>query len=182
MLKHLYIAKFRFATNTLIKSGCLQRLFTILWVAFLVACGNQNAPSEALSEPSNQAARAITPATDGYVFFPKQKEPEGDAIWTTLEARIDGELMEVEGCLRFGIGESEDESVFPIWPPEAVLILNDGQYQVYDAKSQITLSIGEKTSMGGGVIPLAFAIERTDGPFPDCAGPYWLVGELTTSK
>jgi hypothetical protein len=141
--------------------------------------------SVGLAEESPAATPSPTlsaQATDTAVFFPKQKGPEGDAIWVMMEARIEGELMEVDGCLRFGVGENDKESVLPIWPPDAVLIPNNGQYQVYDGRTQMTLSLGEETSMGGGEVPLSFAIERTDGPFPEgrCSGPYWLVGEFNS--
>ena len=139
----------------------LQTLIELLVIAvILVACRNQIATSS-------------VPTLD--VFFPKQKEIEGERA--VMDALLTGGLVEVNGCLRVIASESRN-SYLLIWPPDFTRTTENGVTQVHDGFGQVIVQVGDKVNISGGEVPIEFAQEFSDQKLPpDCLQPYWIVGD-----
>lgn len=151
-LRPLKSLKSLVATHTL-----LELLITAV---FLAACSNQNATSS-------------MPTPD--VFFPKQKETEGERA--VMDALLTGDLVEANGCLRVNASESGN-SYLLIWPPDFSRTTENGMIQVRDGSGQVVVQVGDKVRISGGEVPTEAAQEFSDQPLPhDCPEPYWIVGD-----
>ena len=97
-----------------------------------------------------------------------------------LEAATEGELVSVNGCLRLrGIDGTDYErhDDLLIWPSMSEMMA-DGQGVRLSKNSEVTLSVGDRIRMSGGVAALSHVRNIVAQPIPtDCAGPYWLVGK-----
>ena len=87
--------------------------------------------------------------------------------------------MSENGCLRLrGIDGTDLEryDYLLIWPNMSEMMA-DGQGVRLSRNSEVTLSLGDRIRMGGGVAALSHVQNIVVQPIStDCAGPYWLVG------
>lgn len=121
----------------------------------------------------DQSATSSVPIPD--VFFPKQKETEGERA--VMDALLTGDLVEVNGCLRVNASESEN-SYLLIWPPDFSRTNENGVTQVRDGSGQVVVQVGDKVRISGGEVPTEFAQEFSDQPLPhDCPEPCWIAGD-----
>lgn len=139
----------------------IYTLVELLVIAvILVTCRNQNIASP-------------VPGPD--VFFPKQKETEGERA--VMDALLTGELVEVNGCLRVNALET-GSSFLLIWPPHFTRTTESGITQVRNESGKVIIRVGEKVRISGGEVPSEFIQELSDQPLPrECPEPYWIVGD-----
>ena len=108
------------------------------------------------------------------IHFPQVREDGASPA-----ALLKGELVLEGGCLRVKSLDGTDHLL--IWPQRFKLSV-DGRDIRISADSGVSLSVGEKISIGGGEVPLRFLQTLVEQPVPsDCPGPYWLVGEVPGS-
>lgn len=106
------------------------------------------------------------------IVFPVQNQDHG-----SREAELIGTLVREGRCLYI---RSRDDGVnyLPVWPEGSSYESSGGKITVVDSNQQEIAVLGERVSMGGGVIgenkePVPQEIEeQVDG----CEGPYWIVG------
>lgn len=100
-------------------------------------------------------------------------------IMTAMVARVSGELVKIDGCIRIK-PSGRDDSYALVWPPDHKMTIDDGHVRVESGlvsgrRREIILTIGELVVIGGGsVADLDDQLKQT---IPvDCPGPYWVVG------
>lgn len=91
-----------------------------------------------------------------------------------LEALLTGELVSENGCLRVRSVRGTDYLL--IWPNMSEMTA-DGQGVRLSSNSDVTLSVGDRIRMSGGVAARSHVQNIVMQPIPsECTGPYWLVG------
>ncbi len=99
--------------------------------------------------------------------------PTPYVIMTAMVARLDGELIEVDGCLRVDLYAL-------VWPPDHKMTIEDGQVRVVSGlvsgkRREVILKIGEMVTLSGGIVPSLDDQLKLTIP-ANCSGPYWAVG------
>ena len=91
------------------------------------------------------------------------------------EALLEGELVSENGCLR--VWDDENEDSFLLMWPETSEMTEDGLGVRPNKNSEVSLSVGDRIAMGGGIPSSDHLHEILLQPIPsDCVGPYWIVG------
>lgn len=147
-------------------------------------------PDEPVAPPT---ARADTPSPDTdrgvlieaktadgrTVFVPRQPETE-----SSMEALIDGLLIEVNGCLRVA-DESYPEGFLIVWPVDTDIRIEGENIDLLNGDGQVVGRVGEALRIAGGAMESPASMARYDDLIPGlaaagCPGPYWIAGELET--
>ena len=100
-----------------------------------------------------------------------------------LDALLIGELVSENGCLRIRDIDGRDNYLL-IWPNAAEMIADGQGVRVRDnSGASPSFHVGEEMEMGGGEAKFSHVQEIVRQPIPrDCPGPYWLVGEVSTTS
>ena len=113
-------------------------------------------------------------------YLPVQSED----VNVYLEAEMVGELALENGCLRAKGGA--DGNALLIWPYGSEMTTNGQGVRVRKKGSvlDVTLSVGHRVRFGGGYRSINFVRGYTVEPIPSSClgGPYWLVGEVSTTS
>ena len=113
-----------------------------------------------------------TPSPQSVLRFPAQKEVAGQA----MAALLSGKLVIKNGYLRVN-----DNLI--LWPYGYSPKLENNQIFVLNDKAQPVAQVGDSVRVGGGVISASFAEEKIGQKLPDgIDGPFWLMGDIVTSK
>ena len=108
------------------------------------------------------------------IHFPQVRED--GAVPTAL---LEGELTLEGGCLR--VTRPSGFGHLLIWPQRFKLSVDGRDIRIIGDPG-VSLSVGDKISIGGGEVPLYHLQTLVEQPVPsDCPGPYWLVGKVTGS-
>ncbi len=155
----------------------------IMCVLLFDACTTMNMPlasntpstTATVSQLSSQDASLANLDAEFNIFFPQLKPVVGERPHP--QARLNGQLELVNGCLRIQDGYS---SRLVIWFPQIKLDVNDNIVSVHDTKTQVVKRVGETITVGGSEVgggnffTLLFELSE---PLPkECPGPYLLAG------
>ncbi len=101
-------------------------------------------------------------------FFPVQKEPNP----VRMTALLEGELMQINGCLRV-------DDYLLIWPYGFSVSTSGGVIQINNSTGKPVAIVGDKVKLGGGEKPGdIIANFSSELPSSRCSGPYWIVGDV----
>ncbi len=136
-------------------------IFVFIWL-MITACEDQGT-----SVPTITSINHSPPVT----YFPQTINTPP----AYLEARVTGELILENGCLR--VKDFDGKSVLLIWRPGFSTKTVEGNVQIIDSKNQVTASVGDFVEVGGGFDAHPELYGLTE-PIPEnCLGSFWLVGE-----
>jgi hypothetical protein len=134
-------------------------------------------PVEPLPD-TNQGILIKANTADGRtVFLPRQ--PFTDS---SMEALVDGLLIEENGCLRV-TDESYEEGFLIVWPFDTDISIAGEDIDLLNGDDQVVARVGEALRIAGGAMESTTSMGRYDDlipglPIDGCAGPYWVAGEL----
>lgn len=131
------------------------------------ACGGRDEQSP---------GRAGGSGDDRQIVFPTRDEVE-----STMQALVEGTLVEREGCLYVSTDDAPGH-VLPIWPNGFSYRESSSGLEVVDPAGEVAAELGAAVSLDGGMAG------KADEPLPPaladrvgrCDGPYWLVGEVSS--
>ncbi|MGB3716811.1 MAG: hypothetical protein WA996_20525 [Candidatus Promineifilaceae bacterium] len=129
---------------------------------------------------TNQGVLFEANVADGRtVFLPKQPLSE-----SSMEALIDGLLIEVNGCLRV-TDESYVDGFLIVWPFDTDISIAGENIDLLNGDGQVVARVGEALRIAGGAMESPPSMARYDDlipglPIDGCPGPYWVAGELET--
>jgi len=105
------------------------------------------------------------------ISFPSQKSVQQPG--TSAPDELIGTLRLENGCLRVESLRGE-ETVLPIWPPEFVLQVDEGQIQVIDGEEKVVARVDQEVYVTGrrGPVEDEWVLQQIP---PACQGPYTLV-------
>lgn len=134
-------------------------------------------------EPSSESelgvvSTAITPGGRS-IYLPIQPAAED-----SMEALIEGQLAEVDGCLRVTNYDYMD-GFLVLWPFGSDIQVSDEEIVVLNSEREIIARVDEALNLPGGAMEsaetMAFFDEQIrDMPLEACPGPYWVSGPLQT--
>jgi len=115
----------------------------------------------------------LTSCSPAFVsYFPVQSK-----AGASLLALNEGKLQLENGCLRSHLG---DISYLLIWPPGYSYHVSGNRVNILNEQHVIVASTGEfKVFTGGEITSIAQYIGVP--PLGNCAGPYWLVSDISES-
>jgi hypothetical protein len=137
------------------------------------------AAEEPLPE-TNQGVLFEANTADGRtVYLPKQPP-----VAESMAALMEGELIEVDGCLRITDDNYKDGFLI-LWPSDSDFRVGGEQIEVLNGAGEIVARVGERLRLGGGAMESSRSMERFDELIPglaksNCPGPYWVAGEIET--
>lgn len=138
----------------------------------LMGCTQQSESTTSRPSSAQEAARpSSAEETPHQVHFPVQASTNQSQV--QLAAELNGELREVDGCLRI-VDRSSGTSFLVIWPADYTLQVEAGEIGIRDGSDQVVARVGDTVAVGGGAFgetPGSFA--NTGNLPPDCAPPYW---------
>ena len=113
------------------------------------------------------------------IFLPKQPPTA-----SSMAALMEGELIEVDGCLRITDGYYEAGFLI-IWPYDVDIQVTESDIELLNGAGQVVARTGEPLRLGGGAMESPVAQANFDKlipglPLAGCPGPYWVAGELET--
>ncbi len=119
-------------------------------------------------EKTQQDDRFIDTSTST-LFFPVQTDPNPGA---QMAALLEGELVQINGCLRV-------DKYLLVWPYGFSISTNGEVIQINNNTGKPIALVGDKVKLGGGEIPGEY-IANFSGELPSsrCSGPYWIVGDV----
>jgi hypothetical protein len=129
---------------------------------------------------TDQGALVEVNTADGQtVFLPKQP-----FAGSTMEALIDGLLIEVNGCLRV-TDDNYVEGFLIVWPYDTDIKIAGESIDLLNGDGQVVARVGEALRIAGGAMESPPSMARYDDlipglPIDGCPGPYWVTGELET--
>jgi antitoxin component of RelBE/YafQ-DinJ toxin-antitoxin module len=96
-----------------------------------------------------------------------------------MSALIEGTLVVKDGCLRVVNGEG-DSGHLVIWQTDYFVNNNAGVIEILDRDGDVVARVGETIRMGGGEISMTDELKRQlrEPLSKQCAGPYWLMGDI----
>jgi len=103
---------------------------------------------------------------------------------SSMAALIEGQFIEVDGCLR--VTDDDYETGFLVlWPSNTDIRIAENEVEVLNDAGQVVARTGESLRLGGGAIESSTAQASFDKLIPglsqtDCSGPYWVAGKLET--
>lgn len=129
---------------------------------------------------TNQGVLLEASAADGRTIYLPKQPPTAES----MAALMEGELIEVNGCLR-ATDESYREGFLILWPYDSDIRVSDNTIEVLNGAGQIVARVGEPLRLGGGAMESAASMAGFDElipglPLTNCPGPYWVAGELET--
>lgn len=129
--------------------------------------------------PSPSTVPTPSPTETSNPYLPVQSEE----VNIYMEAEMVGELVLENGCLRAKGGG--DGNALLIWPYGSEMTTNGQGVRVRKKGSDldVTLSVGHRVRFGGGYRSINLVRGYTVEPIPSSClgGPYWLVGEISTT-
>lgn len=140
-------------------------------VWFIVACGTVT-----IAEPSANIRPAMLSQS---ILFPRQAPTRAPQIYP--DARLVGQLVVVDTCLRIDVGQGHP-SVLPVWPPNFTLSIENGTPTIMNEVGNVVGRVGDTLELRGGDIPddenawLTTEMLRQKPP-QTCRGPYWLAAD-----
>lgn len=144
----------------------------ILFSLLLTSC------DQAPTSPSQNVAPE-TARSKSTIFFPLQKQPEGETGFH--EALAVGKLVLVGSCLRLEI-EEINESDLLIWPYGFSYRESGDTIEVLDNKGNVAVKVGQIIEVSGGEVPPPIEIADEEQIPLDCPGPYWFIGNEIRSN
>jgi hypothetical protein len=132
-----------------------------------------------LPDPDQGVLVEVNTAGGQTIFLPKQPFAE-----STMEALIDGLLIEVNGCLRI-TDDNYVEGFLIVWPYDTDIKIAGESIDLLNGDGQVVARVGEALRIAGGAMESMPSMARYDDlipglPIDDCTGPYWVAGELET--
>lgn len=102
-----------------------------------------------------------------------------EIIATAMIARIEGKLVEIDGCLRV-ISSYSGTAYTLAWPADLSMTVDGNKVKVITGivrgnPTEIILFIGEDVLLGGGEVK-QLSEELNQKVPAHCPGPYWVVG------
>jgi hypothetical protein len=158
----------------MIKNKCSSILALLL---AMTACTSTTVSSLQTSE-SHPPATSSDPSQT--IFFPRQEKTDGERA--VMEALTRGTLVLVDNCIRLE-GVKSLPNYLLVWPPDFNFRNENGKIEIVDGGGKIVASLGDRVQMGGGEIHLLVTLDKSiqEQIPPQCAGPYWIVGEGFTT-
>ena len=134
-------------------------------------------PSTSVQDPAEDERIPASPEADApellaNVYFLRLRE----VMNASMAALDEGELVLEGGCIRLKSLHGSNDLL--IWPQRFKLSVEGGDIRISD-DSGVSLSIGDKISIGGGQVPRDHAQTLVEHPIPkECHGWHlWLIGE-----
>lgn len=119
-------------------------------------------------EKTQQDERFVNTSTSP--FFPVQKDPHPARMTAILE----GELVQINGCLRV-------DDYLLVWPYGFSVSTSGGVIQINNSTGKPIATVGDKVKLGGGEMPVdRIANFSSELPSSRCSEPYWIVGDVLT--
>ncbi len=129
---------------------------------------------------SNQGLVLEAPTADGRtIYLPKQAPTD-----MSMAALIEGDLIEVNGCLRLTSADYE-HGFLVIWRNDADIRVAGDLIEVLDGRGQPIARVGQPLRAGGGAIESPTGYGRLEESIPGlpiegCPGPYWVIATMET--
>jgi hypothetical protein len=135
------------------------------------------------SEPlpdTNQGVLFEALTADGRTIYLPKQPPTAES----MAALMEGELVEVDGCLRI-TSEGYKDGFLILWPHDADIRVAEDRIEVLDGAGRATARVGQPLRLGGGAMESSAAQAGFDEsipglPLPNCPGPYWVAGQIET--
>ena len=129
---------------------------------------------------TNEGVLLEAQTADGRTIYLPKQPPTAES----MAALMEGELVEVNGCLRV-TDEVYVDGFLVLWPYDADIRVAEDRIEVLNGAGQATARVGQPLRLGGGAMESSAAQTRLDEvipglPLPNCPGPYWVAGELET--
>jgi len=123
-------------------------------------------------EKTQQDDRFIDTSTST-LFFPVQKDTHPSSQMTAI---LEGELVQINGCLRV-------DNYLLVWPYGFSISTNGEVIQINNNTGKPIALVGDKVKFGGGEKPSDY-IANFSGELPSsrCSGPYWIVGDVSADR
>ncbi len=129
---------------------------------------------------TNQGVLFEALTADGQTIYLPKQPPTAES----MAALMEGELVEVNGCLRV-TDEGYKDGFLVLWPYHADIRVAEDRIEVLNGAGQAVARVGQPLRLGGGAMESSASMARLDEvipglPLPNCPGPYWVAGELET--
>ena len=159
-----------------------------LFRADLTAAGLELPPAVvvvpiAADEPppdTNQGVLFEASTADGRIIYLPKQPPTA----VSMAALLEGELIEVNGCLRASDNDYKD-GFLVLWPYDADIRVGEDKIEVLNSAGLVVARAGERLRLGGGAMESSASMGRYDELIPglsqaNCPGPYWVAGNVET--
>ncbi|MBU3967580.1 MAG: hypothetical protein KKG76_09430 [Euryarchaeota archaeon] len=122
-------------------------------------------------EKTQQDESSVNTSTS--LFFPVQKYTNPSVRMTAI---LEGELVQINGCLRV-------DKYLLVWPYGFSISTNDEVIQINNNTGKPVAIVGDKVILGGGEIPGDYIANFSrELPSSRCSGPYWIVGDVSADR